>query len=379
MRERVQIACVVGTRPEAIKMAPVILALRQSDWASCHVLATAQHRGLLDQALDPFGIVPDIDLDLMTPGQSMPDLCGRMLPALSAAIDGVQAKVVLAQGDTASVFCAAQAAYFARIPFGHVEAGLRTHDLYEPFPEEGFRQMVARLARWHFAPTAGAAANLQREGVPSSSVFRTGNTGIDALLSVVGPIRAEPAPAPGEGRMILLTAHRRESFGAPMAEIFKATRRIADAYEDVRIVYPVHPNPKVSELAHQLLGGHPRIELIDPVGYLPFTRLMASSRFILTDSGGIQEEAPSLGKPVLVLREQTERPEAIECGVATLVGTNGDRIFEQAALLLDDSAHYARMSAGGSPYGDGKAAGRIVEVLRGDLAISGGRDRAPPA
>lgn len=367
MTARIDLVCVVGTRPEAIKMAPVIQRLRQTGWARCHVVATAQHRGLLDQALDPFGIVPDTDLDLMTEGQSMPDLCGRMLPALSGVIAAIDAKAVLAQGDTASVFCASLSAYFARIPFGHVEAGLRTNNLSEPFPEEGFRQMVARLARWHFAPTAGAAENLHREGIAGSGIFVTGNTGIDALLSVVSARGGPSQASKGAGKTILLTAHRRESFGAPMAGLFAAVRRVADAYPEVRIVYPVHPNPNVARMAQDLLGGHPRISLVAPIGYLEFTALMASCDFILTDSGGIQEEAPSLGKPVLVLREKTERPEAVECGVARLVGTDGERVFNEVARLLDDPLHYGRMAAGGSPYGDGQAAARIVDILRADL------------
>ena len=359
----VTVACVVGTRPEAIKMAPVIQAIRGSGWARCCVIATAQHRGLLDQALDPFGIVPDVDLNLMTEGQKLPDLTGQMLPALSRSIVDLGAKAVLAQGDTATVFCSALAAYYSRIPFGHVEAGLRTHDLDEPFPEEGLRQMVARLAKWHFAPTDGAALNLSDERIAAEDIYVTGNTGIDALLSVVnaGP-RICPVQ-PGK-RVVLLTAHRRESFGPPMAEIFSAVRNLADAYADVQVIYPVHPNPNVSDLAHRILGGHHRISLAQPIGYLEFTRLMANSFMILTDSGGIQEEAPALGKPVLVLRDRTERPEAVHSGVARLVGTDAATIFREASRLLDDAEHYRAMAAGGSPYGDGKAAPRILEILR---------------
>lgn len=365
MAKRAKIICVIGTRPEAIKMAPVIQQLRQSNWATCQVVATAQHRGLLDQALDPFGIVPDVDLDLMTDGQSLSHLSGRMIPALSEVIASSGAAAVLAQGDTVSVFCSALSAYYAQIPFGHVEAGLRTGDLREPFPEEGFRQMVARLAKWHFAPTSGAAANLAREGIKPGDVHVTGNTGIDALLSVVPEAQRRTFITNADGnRMILLTAHRRESFGAPMAEIFTSVRRLVDAREDVRVVYPVHPNPNVSALAHQLLGGHGRISLCEPLGYLEFTAAMSSCYLILTDSGGIQEEAPALGKPVLVLREKTERPEAVTAGVASLVGTDGERIFRECTRLLDDAAYYQSMSAGGSPYGDGHAAPRIVRILR---------------
>lgn len=364
MTEPAKIVCVVGTRPEAIKMAPVIQQLRQATWARCSVVATAQHRGLLDQALDPFGIVPDVDLNLMTEGQSMSDLTGRMIPALSDTFASLGAKAVLAQGDTASVFCSALSAYYARIPFGHVEAGLRTHDLSEPFPEEGFRQMVARLARWHFAPTAGASANLAREGISDDEVFVTGNTGIDALLSVLPEARRRgPAMGRDGKRIILLTAHRRESFGAPMAEIFGSVKRLADTYEDIQVVYPVHPNPNVAAMASLILGGHDRITLVNPMGYRDFTALMFNCYLILTDSGGIQEEAPALGKPVLVLRDRTERPEAVNFGVAKLVGTDGERIFQECSRLLDDAAHYSTMAIGSSPYGDGNAAPRIVKIL----------------
>jgi len=367
------IVCVLGTRPEAIKMAPVISQLRNASWARCVVIATAQHRGLLDQALDPFGITPDLDLDLMVDGQNLADLTGRMVPALSKSLETLGADAVLAQGDTASVFCASLAAFYDRIPFGHVEAGLRTNDLAEPFPEEGFRQMVARLTKWHFAPTTGAARNLELEGVPAANVFVTGNTGIDALLSVT---RNRPKASGNGMRTILLTAHRRESFGAPMAGIFAAVRRIVDAYPDIEVIYPVHPNPNVATMASQLLGGHPRIALVEPMGYVDFTTLMARCFLVLTDSGGIQEEAPALGKPVLVLRDRTERPEAIEAGVAKLVGTNGDRVVAEASQLLDDPVLYAAMAVGGSPYGDGRAAPRIAEILREHFDTNG--NSSPP-
>jgi UDP-N-acetylglucosamine 2-epimerase (non-hydrolysing) len=363
---RRRVVCVIGTRPEAIKMAPVIAALRASTWATCRVVATAQHRGLLDQALDPFGIVPDVDLDLMTEGQGMPELTGRMVPALSAALSPMRPDAVLAQGDTATVFCAALAAFYARVPFGHVEAGLRTNDLAQPFPEEGFRQMVARIARWHFAPTSGAARNLAGEGVPQAHVHVTGNTGIDALLSILATT-PRPARIPGETR-ILLTAHRRESFGAPLEAVFRAVRALADDRGDLRFAYPVHPNPHVSGPALALLGNHPRIALLPPLGYADFTRRMAASDILLTDSGGIQEEAPALGIPVLVLRERTERPEAVACGAARLVGTDPVRIREEVLRLLEDGDHYRAMATGGSPYGDGHAAGRIEAILAVDMA-----------
>jgi UDP-N-acetylglucosamine 2-epimerase (non-hydrolysing) len=358
------IVCVIGTRPEAIKMAPVISALRQSAWARCLVIATAQHRGLLDQTLAQFAIVPDVDLDLMTEGQSMVELTSRLLPALSAAIAGSEAQAVLAQGDTATVFAASLVAYFAKIRFGHVEAGLRTHDIMEPFPEEGFRQMTARLAHWHFAPTDGAASNLRNEGVPEHSIHVTGNTGIDALKLVAARLGSKDASGNHGKKLVLLTAHRRESFGDPMRNIFLAVRRLVDSYPDIEVLCPVHPNPNVKSMAQDVLGGHPGITLCGPLDYLRFVEAMTRCHFILTDSGGIQEEAPALGKPVLVLRDQTERPEALAAGVALAVGTDGDRIFAEASRLLDDDLHYKSMSMGGSPYGDGHSAPRIVRVLQ---------------
>lgn len=365
MPERIRIVCVVGTRPEVIKMAPVIKALRQSEWAQCLVIATAQHRGLLDQTLSLFQVIPDLDLDLMTDGQSMVDLTSKLIPSLSTAISKLGARVVLAQGDTASVFAAALVSYYAHIPFGHIEAGLRTNDLTEPFPEEGFRQMIARLACWNFAPTDSAAANLQREGTAKKSVFVTGNTGIDTLMAVASQSSfSSPVDGLPLRRQILLTAHRRESFGQPMANIFSAIRRLADSYLDVDILYPVHPNPNVRTMAQALLGNHPRIKLCDPLDYFSFVAAMKQCFFILTDSGGIQEEAPALGIPVLVLREQTERPEAIALGVAKIVGTSSERIFFEAAMLLDDPEHYRSMSVGKSPYGDGHAAPRIEKILK---------------
>lgn len=360
------VACVVGTRPEAIKMAPVVHALRASGWAECRLVATAQHRGLLDQALSPFGLQPDLDLDLMTEGQALADLTGRMIPALTDALRSLAPAAVLAQGDTVTVFCSALSAYYLRLPFGHVEAGLRTHDLAEPFPEEGFRQLAARLARWHFAPTVTAAANLEAEGISATAIHVTGNTGIDALLATVA--RQAPATsAPGCERRVLLTAHRRESFGEPMQSIFCAVRKLADRHPEIIVDYPVHPNPQVADMARELLGGHSRIRLQPPADYGTFTAMLAACHLVLTDSGGVQEEAPALAKPVLVLRDKTERPEAIAAGVARLVGTDSTRILAEASRLLEDNAHYASMATGASPYGDGKAAPRIVAVLEAAL------------
>jgi len=355
------VLCVVGTRPEAIKMAPVIRALRESSWARCTVIATAQQRGLLDQALERFGIVPDIDLDIMTEGQSLASLTARLTPVLSEVISAQQPDIVLAQGDTATVFITALVSFYARIPFGHIEAGLRTYNLDQPYPEEAFRQMVGRIACWHFAPTATAAANLRREGISERCIFITGNTGIDTLLQVA--TACVPIATKSE-RMILLTVHRRENFGEPLLEIFAAVRALVERYPDVRVVYPIHPNPNIKTAAYALLGGHERIDLRMPLDYFEFVELMSSSYLILTDSGGIQEEAPALAKPVLVLRQQTERPEAVEFGVARLIGTDQSDIFAAASELLDDTNAYSKMAQRVSPYGDGHASERIVELLR---------------
>lgn len=354
------IVCIIGTRPEAIKMAPVVATLRATEWARCVVVVTAQHRDLLDQMLRRFKVSVDHDLNLMTEGQAPNDLIGKMLPALDRVLVDERADVVLAQGDTATVLGAALAAFHRRLPFGHVEAGLRTHDLAQPFPEEGYRQMVARITHWHFAPTKQAVRQLRDEGISSDRIHLTGNTGIDTLLQTVAEL--EPLPRQ-DGRMILLTAHRRENFGQPLREIFTAVRRLVDHYHDVELVYPVHPNPNVHGKAQAMLGGHPRIRLLPPQDYFSFIDLMRRATLILTDSGGIQEEAPALGKPVLVLRDITERPEAVEAGVAQIVGTHVEIIVNASKRLMDDPAAYAKMATRASPFGDGRAAERIVELL----------------
>lgn len=362
-----RILCVVGTRPEAIKMAPVILALREAHWADVRVLATAQHRQMLDQVLDVFGIVPDVDMDIMRPNQTLPELTSRLL----AELDGVLAReapdVLLVQGDTTTVMTASLAAFYRRIHVGHVEAGLRTGDMQNPFPEEMNRMVAGRLSRWHFAPTTSSRDNLLREGFDQVGVHVTGNTVIDALKTVV----ARDLPAPegvqtGE-RLVLVTAHRRENFGAPFREICRAIREIADRHDDVRVLYPVHPNPNVSEVAHEMLSGHPRITLCAPLDYLPFVAAMKRADLILTDSGGVQEEAPALAKPVLVMRRETERPEAVAEGVVKLVGPEYGPIVTEATRLLGDANAYAEMAKGVSPYGDGQASSRIVSILRRDL------------
>ena len=362
-----QILCIVGTRPEAIKMAPVILALKNEPWAGVRVLATAQHREMLDRVLRIFDIKPDVDLNIMQENQTLPNLTARLMTTLDQALGGETPDAVLAQGDTTTVMVAAVAAFYRRIPFGHVEAGLRTGDMAYPFPEEMNRVVTGRLARWHFAPTESARANLLAEGINDDSVCVTGNTVIDALLDVSKRCdELAPNISPGN-RLVLVTAHRRENFGEPFAEICRAIKYLADTRSDVEFLYPVHPNPTVRDVALKMLGRHPRVRLCDPLDYVPFVAAMKAAYFILSDSGGVQEEAPALGKPVLVLRRETERPEAVEMGVVKLVGPDYARIVKEAQSLFDDPLAYRKMARGISPYGDGKAAERIANVLRKHL------------
>ena len=367
MSQKKRILCVVGTRPEAIKMAPVILALQQTDWAEPRILATAQHRQMLDQVLEVFGIVPDVDLDIMRPNQALPELTARLLSELDGVLARERPDVLLVQGDTTTVMTAALAAFYRRIDVGHVEAGLRTGDMRNPFPEEMNRVLAARLSRWHFAPTASSRDNLLAEGFDPASVHVTGNTVIDALKTVVARDLPPPAGVRDGERLVLVTAHRRENFGEPFREICRAVRALADAHPDIRVLYPVHPNPNVAEVAHATLSGHDRITLCAPLDYLPFVAAMKRADLILTDSGGVQEEAPALAKPVLVMRRETERPEAVSEGVVRLVGPDYDAIVSEAGRLLEDPAAYAAMAKGVSPYGDGHAAERIVSILHGDL------------
>jgi UDP-N-acetylglucosamine 2-epimerase (non-hydrolysing) len=365
MATKRRITCVVGTRPEAIKMAPVVRKLKEQDWAHCQVICTAQHRELVDQVLQLFGIQSDADFGVMRPNQSLAGLTSRLIENFDSLLSDWQPDALLAQGDTTTAMAAALCSFYRRVPFGHVEAGLRTGNLYGPFPEEMNRLVAARMARWHFAPTQQAARNLIREGIEPHQVLVTGNTVIDALLQVAAQCR--DAPVVPSLRMVLVTAHRRENFGAPFLEICRAIRHLAKTRRDLQFLYPVHPNPNVKRVAHQLLGGHPRIRLVEPLDYLQFVAAMKRAHFILTDSGGVQEEAPALGKPVLVLRDETERPEAVGVGVVKLVGTNFERIVGESTRLLDDSVYYASMAHGVSPYGDGQAAERIVARLKQDL------------
>lgn len=359
-----KIFCVIGTRPEAIKMAPVIIALKKLPSFEVQVLVTAQHRYLLDQVMGVFGIDPDIDLNIMRPNQALTTLTARLLLDLDDVLLAEKPDAVLAQGDTTTVMAVALACFYHRIPFGHVEAGLRTWDLQNPFPEEMNRIFAGRLAKWHFAPTESSRQNLLREGVLDAEITVTGNTVIDALLSVEDRDAALPMGLDPKKRLILVTAHRRENFGEPLEQICLAVLTLLEKNRDLQVLYPVHPNPNVLETAHRLLGSHPRVVLCEPLDYLPFVAAMKHAYLILSDSGGVQEEAPALGKPVLVLREETERPEAVEQGVVKLVGRDYERIVKETQRLLDDELAYKAMARGISPYGDGHAAERIVKILR---------------
>jgi UDP-N-acetylglucosamine 2-epimerase (non-hydrolysing) len=366
---RKRILAVVGTRPEGIKMAPVIHALAQEAWADVRVITTAQHRNLLDEVLETFGIVPDLDLDLMQSNQTLAALTARLAVRFDEVLASEAPDMVIAQGDTTTVMMAALCSFYREVPFGHVEAGLRTHDRKFPFPEEMNRVFAGYLSSLHFAPTESARQNLLKEGVPEACVHVTGNTVIDALLYQVGRMGAERPDGiePVDERVILVTAHRRENFGAPLEDICSAVLDLVGRFPEVKVVFPVHPNPNVRAVTDRLLRGHERISLCEPLGYRDFVAAMRRADLILTDSGGVQEEAPALAKPVLVLRRETERPEAVEVGVVELVGTDRERIVSAASRLLQDKNAYARMAQGVSPYGDGRASERIVSLVRAYL------------
>jgi len=360
-------AVVFGTRPEAIKMAPIVKELERRTFEHI-VVVTAQHREMLDQKLDVFGITPHYDLDIMQDNQDQFYVVTSVLNELKPILIKEKPDIVLVQGDTTTTFATSLAAFYLKIPVGHVEAGLRTWNKFNPYPEELNRQLTTRLADLHFAPTEWAKNNLVKEGTDPAKIFVTGNTVIDALLMIVDPqYQFTDAPLKNidfrERRVILLTAHRRENFGKPMQNIFEACRELVESNPDVELIYPVHPNPNVQAMARTILTGVSRLHLIEPLEYRPFVQLMNKCYLILTDSGGIQEEAPSLGKPVLVLRRTTERPEAIDAGTARLVGTEKNNILTAAQTLLSDRAAYNAMATKANPYGDGKAAGRIVDIL----------------
>jgi UDP-N-acetylglucosamine 2-epimerase (non-hydrolysing) len=368
-----EIWVVLGTRPEAIKMAPVIRALRQHPGAfRCRVVVTAQHRDMLDQVMRAFALVPDCDLDIMTEDQDLIDITSRVLTGLRRCFALERPDLVLVHGDTTTTLAAALASFYHRIPVGHVEAGLRTRQHDSPFPEEMNRHLTGVLARVHFAPTAGACRNLLAEGVPRADIVIAGNTAIDAVLLRLAELGPAPIGAPtfaSNRRGILVTAHRRENFGEGIKNICEALREIALLHPDVHVIYPVHQNPNVRGPAHRILGDVPGVSLLPPLDYDAFIRLMAEAELILTDSGGIQEEAPSLGKPVLVLREVTERPEAIEAGTGKLVGARRESIVQTTLRLLEDREEYLRMARAVNPYGDGHAAERIVAALASRFGV----------
>jgi UDP-N-acetylglucosamine 2-epimerase (non-hydrolysing) len=367
-RSNIKVLSIFGTRPEAVKMAPVVQRLAKTPGVDALICVTAQHREMLDQVLDLFELTADFDLNLMRHDQGLAQLTAAVFTDLDPVLQKVKPDWVLVQGDTTTVMAAALLAYYHRIRIGHVEAGLRTSDKWQPFPEEINRRVASVVTDLHFAPTNWARENLLKEGVGPASIVVTGNPVIDALLQVSkqpydlysGPLNGVPA----DKRIILITAHRRENFGEPMKRIFSALSQIAQEYEDSCVlVYPVHLNPNVRTPAFEMLGQTPNILLLDPLDYLPMVHIMERAHLVLTDSGGLQEEAPALGTPVLVLREVTERPEAIEAGTAKLVGTNLEQIVEQTRILLDDQAEHSSMARAVNPFGDGHAAKRIVDAL----------------
>lgn len=362
-----KVMLVFGTRPEAIKMCPLVNELKaRADEFETVVTVTGQHREMLDQVLRVFDVTPDHDLAIMKPGQTLFDVTCDVLLKLKAVLENERPAVVLAHGDTTTSFAAALACFYLQIPVGHVEAGLRTHDIYSPWPEEFNRQAVDIVSEYYFAPTEASKQNLLDEGKPESKIWVTGNTGIDALRTTVRDGYTHPELEWAEGsRLILITAHRRENLGEPMHRMFCAIRRVMEEHPDTKAIYPIHMNPLVRKAAHEELDGFDRLHIIDPLEVLDFHNFMAASHLILTDSGGIQEEAPSLGKPVLVMRDTTERPEGVAAGTLKLVGTEEDVIYREFSRLLSDESEYEAMSHASNPYGDGHASERISDVLAG--------------
>lgn len=367
--QKLKLMTVFGTRPEAIKMCPLVLEMRKyPDYIEPIVAVTAQHREMLDQVLELFDIKPDYDLNIMASGQTLYDITTRALTGLKEVIEEAKPDMVLVHGDTTTTFAGALAAFYAQVPVGHVEAGLRTGNKYSPYPEEMNRKLTGSIADMHFAPTATSRENLLKENVSRDSIVVTGNTVIDALQTTV-KANYEFADADFNkifargNRLILVTTHRRENLGEPMRNVYKALRNVLETHADVEAIFPVHKNPKVREIVQEELGGLDRVHLIEPMDYEPFANLMGKVDIVLTDSGGIQEEAPALGKPVLVLRDTTERPEAVDAGTVKLIGTAYDDVLRETNLLLDDPQHYQKMAEAANPYGDGKACERIIKVI----------------
>lgn len=365
---KIKVMTVFGTRPEGIKMAPIIKTMENVPEIESIICVTAQHRQMLDQVLNLFKIDPDYDLNIFKPGQTLTDITIGALKGLESVIMEVNPDILLVQGDTTTVFAGALAAFYQKVKIGHVEAGLRSGNMYSPYPEEANRKLTGVLADFHFAPTETNKRNLLREGYPEDRIFITGNTVIDALKYAVKEDYRFENPLLNsidykKERIILMTSHRRENIGRPMESIFSAVNDIVKKYDDVSVVFPIHLNPKVREIAYRVFEGNDKVHLIEPLDYEPFTNLMAKSHIVVTDSGGLQEEAPSLGKPVLVVREETERPEGIEAGTARLVGTDYQNIYSNLDRLLSDQKEYQKMANAVNPYGDGKASERIVDII----------------
>ena len=366
----IKVMTIFGTRPETIKMAPLVKELKARDNIETVVCVTAQHRQMLDQVLNAFNIIPDYDLDIMKQGQTLSDITTRVLKGLEKVIEEVKPDLVLVHGDTTTTFAGALAAFYHQIPIGHVEAGLRTYNKYSPYPEEINRQFVGIVADLNFAPTEKSKQNLLNEGKKPESIYVTGNTAIDALKTTVREEFSDEITEWAQGsRLLVLTAHRRENLGEPMRHMFKAIKRIIDKYDDIKMVYPVHLNPIVVETANEIFGDCKRVKLVKPLEVVEFHNLLNKSYLILTDSGGIQEEAPSLGKPVIVLRDTTERPEGIEAGTLKLAGTEEETIYEILEELLNDKQAYQKMSMASNPYGDGKASEKIVDAIENFFVV----------
>ncbi len=376
MGPRRLVAVIAGTRPEAVKVAPVIRKLADSPTLAPLVVSTSQHREMTRRIFDDFGIAVDIDLDVMRPRQNLWDLTSRVASKMGTLFGRTPVAAVVVQGDTTSAFVGALSAFYHQIPVGHVEAGLRSHDRYSPFPEEINRMLLGRIANWHFAPTSYAAGQLQRENVADGDIFMTGNTVVDALQWMVERVSDDVLPAAARStnhRLVLVTCHRRENLGEPMAEVARAVRDLASRHEDLHFLFPVHPNPAVRDAVYPVLSDQPRITLCEPLGYDEFLAALKRAWLVLSDSGGVQEESTALGKPVLVLRKETERPEGVEAGTLKLVGTDRARIVEEVAKLSSSRAAYAKMTKGSKVFGDGQAAGRIVSVLEEKLQSSAAR------
>lgn len=373
--KQIKVLMVFGTRPEAIKMAPLVKEIKTRTDIECRVLVSAQHREMLDSVLNLFEIIPDYDLNIMQHGQTITDITSRVMYGVEKVLEEYTPDILLVHGDTTTSFAAALAGFYRKIPVGHVEAGLRTDNIYSPYPEEMNRRLTGRIANYHFAPTISNKDNLVKENVSTRDIIITGNTVIDALLWVTKQDytfeNEEVKDIDFENKkVILLTCHRRENWGDPMRRIFEAAAQLVNENPDTHLIFPMHMNPVVRDMARETLGDHPRISLIEPLDYQPFAHLMAKSYIIMTDSGGVQEEAPALGKPVVVLREETERPEAVEAGTVKVVGTNTDKIYRICSRLLTDPAYYETMANSVNPYGDGKASIRITDSILLRLGVS---------